>query len=40
MVHPGLETLMSQKVQEGGRDNVLFHYAVYAKKKISKRMAG
>lgn len=33
---PCLETLMSQKVQEGGRDNVLFHYAVYAKKKYPK----
>ena len=30
---PCLQTLMEQGVGEGGRDNTLYHYAVYAKKK-------
>jgi len=30
---PCLETLMNVGIDEGGRDNVLYHYSVYAKKK-------
>ena len=30
---PCLATLMSQGISEGGRDNTLFQYAIYAKKK-------
>ena len=30
---PCLEILMTDGIEEGGRDNVLYHYAVYAKKK-------
>jgi ligand-binding SRPBCC domain-containing protein len=30
---PCLETLMRDGIDEGGRDNVLYHYSVYAKKK-------
>ena len=30
---PCLQTLMQQGIQEGGRDNTLYQYAVYAKKK-------
>jgi len=30
---PCLQTLMDQGIGEGGRDNTLYHYAVYAKKK-------
>jgi len=30
---PCLQTLIEQGIGEGGRDNTLYHYAVYAKKK-------
>jgi len=30
---PCMETLASEGISEGGRDNALFHYTVYAKKK-------
>ena len=30
---PCLSTLMSQGIPPGGRDNTLYQYAVYAKKK-------
>ena len=33
---PCLSTLMSQGIPSGGRDNTLFQYAVYAKKKWPK----
>ena len=32
---PCLSTLMSQGIPQGGRDNTLYQYAVYAKKKFS-----
>ena len=32
---PCLATLMSQGIPEGGRDNTLYQYAVYAKKKMA-----
>lgn len=33
---PCLETFMSTKIQEGGRDVILFHYGVYAKRNGQK----
>jgi hypothetical protein len=34
---PCLETLVEQGIEEGGRDNVLYQYTVYAKKKWPKK---
>ena len=36
---PCLATLMSQGIPQGGRDNTLYQYAVYAKKKWPDQLA-